>query len=247
MGTRSTDPALRRTRLTEVIESGRPALFEFEIDTSDGRRRFQSTAAPVADATGIVESVVVISRDITDTRALRLLEGAVHHLPTAVALVEAPSGRLLLRNSPATEIFRVESCPLAGIDGYSRFTGFHPDGREYQAHSGRFRDGFPRAKIIVGEVAAIRRGDGTHGFIRMTSAPVRDAAGVIIAGLVTFDDITEQATAEQQQRLLASATALLGESLDTAAVLKNWPTSPYRPWPTGARFTRSPRAIGSSW
>ena len=220
LGTAPSEAALWRARLSDVVESGQPALFEFEFDTPEGRRRFQSTAAPILDEAGAVESVVVISRDITDTRALRLLEGAVHHLPTAVALVEAPTGRLLLRNAQATEIFRVESTPLTGIAGYSRFTGFHADGREYQAQEWPLSRSILTGEIIVGEVARIRRGDGTHGFIRMTSAPVRDGSGTIIAGLVTFDDITEQATAEQQQHFLASAAALLGESLDAAAVLQ---------------------------
>jgi len=220
LGMPAAEAALWRIQLSEVIQSGRPVLFEFEFETPDGRRRFQSTAAPIARADGPVESAVVISRDITDTRAQRLLEGAVHHLPTAVALVEAPTGRLLLRNARATDIFRVPSSPLGGVTEYSRFVGFHADGREYAAHEWPLSRSILNGEIVVGEVAEIRRGDGTHGFIRMTSAPVRDAAGTIIAGLVTFDDISEQATAERQQAFLASATALLGTSLDTASVLR---------------------------
>jgi PAS domain S-box-containing protein len=212
--------AVWATHLHEVIESGQPALFEFEFDTPEGRRRFQSTAAPISGADSAVESAVVISRDITDTRAQRLLEGAVHHLPTAVALVEAPTGHLLLRNARATDIFRVQSSPLSGISGYSRFVGFHPDGREYAAHEWPLSRSILTGEIVVGEVAEIRRGDGTQGFIRMTSAPMRDAEGTIIAGLVTFDDITEQASAERQQAFLASATALFGTSLEMAAVLQ---------------------------
>ena len=220
MGTPAAEAALWRKHVTEVIESGRPVLFEFESETPDGRRRFQSAGAPIASPDGSVESAVVISRDITDNRAQRLLEGAVHHLPTAVALVEAPTGRLLLRNARATDIFRMPSSPLSGVTEYSRFVGFHPDGREYAAHEWPLSRSILTGEIVVGEVAEIRRGDGTHGFIRMTSAPVRDADGTIIAGLVTFDDITEHASAERQQAFLASATALLGTSLDTPSVLQ---------------------------
>ncbi len=214
------EAALWRRHLTAVIESGRPVLFEFEFETPDGRRRFQSAAAPIARPDGLVESALVISRDITDSRAQRLLEGAVHHLPTAVALVEAPTGRLLLRNARATDIFRVPSSPLSAVTEYSRFVGFRPDGREYAAHEWPLSRSILTWETVIGEVAEIRRGDGTQGFIRMTSAPVRDTNGTIIAGVVTFDDITEQANAERQQALLASATALLGTSLDTASVLQ---------------------------
>jgi PAS domain S-box-containing protein len=220
LGMPAAESALWRKQLSEVIESGRPVLFEFEFDTPEGRRRFQSTAAPITSSDGPVDSAVVISRDITDTRAQRLLEGAVHHLPTAVALVEAPTGRLLLRNARATDIFRVPSTALSGVTEYSRFVGFHPDGREYAAQEWPLSRSILTGEIVVGEVAEIQRGDGTHGFIRMTSAPVRDANGTIIAGLVTFDDITEQASVERQQAFLASATALLGTSLDTASVLQ---------------------------
>ncbi len=220
IGLPAAEAALWRKQLTAVIESGSSALFEFELDTPDGRRRFQSTAAPITSSDGPVESALVISRDITDTRAQRLLEGAVRHLPTAVALVEAPTGRLLLRNARATDIFRVPSSPLIGVTDYSRFVGFHSDGREYAAHEWPLSRSILTGEIVVGEVAEIQRGDRTRGFIRMTSAPVRDSDGKIIAGLVTFDDITEQASAERQQTFLASATALLATSMDTASVLR---------------------------
>ena len=209
-----------QTHLTEVIHTGHPTLFEFDVDTPGGLRRFQSVATPIPDTAGQIESIFVISRDITETRAIHLLEGAVHHLPTGVALVEAPSGRLLLRNSQATDIFRMTPTPASGVEGYRRFVGFRADGHEYQPADWPLARSIQAGEVVTGEIAEILRGDGTRGFIRMTSAPVRNSAGDIIAGVVTFDDITDVAIAERQRRVLEQASGLLSESLDRAVVLE---------------------------
>ena len=165
IGMPAAEAALWKTRLTEVMESGRPVLFEFEFDTPEGRRRFQSTAAPITSPAGPVESSVVISRDITDSRAQRLLEGAVHHLPTAVSLVEAPSGRLLLRNARATDIFRVPSSPLAGRCRVPPVRRISRGWSRSAAREWPLSRSILTGEIVDGEVAEIRRGDGTHGFI----------------------------------------------------------------------------------
>jgi signal transduction histidine kinase len=152
--------------------------------------------------------------DVSDARAVRLLDAAIQHLPSAFALVEAPSGRVLLRNEQTTRIFRVTSTPGKGIAGYSAFTGYHGDGRRYEPEEWPLARSLLTGEVVSGEIAEIVRGDGTRGYIRMTSAPVRDGEGTIVAALVTFDDVTEAETSERQQRMLAAATALLTESLD---------------------------------
>ncbi|HZR23779.1 MAG TPA: ATP-binding protein [Vicinamibacterales bacterium] len=202
-----------------ILATKQPTLFEFDFETPTGARRFQATAAPLTTANGDVDSVIVISRDISDTRALRLLEGAIHHLPTAVALVEAPTGRLLLRNQPATDIFRVESTPLASVSGYSRFIGFHDDGSQYTPEEWPLSRSIMHGEVVDGEIAEIQRGDNTRGFIRMTSAPLRDAQGAVIAGLVTFDDVTAEIEADRRARFLVQATEVLTTTLDRTDVL----------------------------
>ena len=139
-------------------------------------------------------------RDTGDGRAGRLLEGAIQHLPAAFALVEAPSGRVLLRNEQTTRIFRIDGTPGTGIAGYSPFVGFHPDGRQYQPEEWPLARSILQGEMVSGEVAEIVRGDGTRGFIRMTSAPVQDESGAIIAGVVTFEDVTEWLERERAAR-----------------------------------------------
>jgi signal transduction histidine kinase len=139
-------------------------------------------------------------RDTGDRRAVRLLEGALQHLPAAFALVEAPSGRVLLRNEQTTRIFRIDTTPETGIAGYGAFVGFHPDGRQYEPEEWPLARSILQGEMVSGEVAEIVRGDGTRGFIRMTSAPVQDETGAIVAGVVTFEDVTEWLEREQASR-----------------------------------------------
>lgn len=230
MGSSPENAAYWRERMNEVLASGRPIGFEFDFEAPGSRRRFQATAAPVCDADGRPESVLVISRDITDTRASRLLEGAVHHLPTAVAPVEAPSGRLLLRNQKATDIFRVQPTVTEGVADYRAFVGFRPDGTRYQPEEWPLSRSILHGEVVSGEVVEILRGDGTRGFIRITSAPVRDASGAIIAGLVTFDDVTDEAglvrdnarlfAAEREARAEAETLHRIGSTLASKLELK---------------------------
>lgn len=188
-------------RLDEVVRTGQPAVFEFNVQTAAGLRRFQTTLSPVCEADGRVDSIVAISRDITNTRAARLLEGAIAQLPAGVSLVEAPTGRLLLRNSRALEIFRAPARPLQeGIPGYSAFTGFRLDGTPYRAEDWPVARSILTGEIVSGEIAHIERSDGTRGYIRMNSAPLRDAAGTILAALVTFEDISDNFEVLEHER-----------------------------------------------
>ena len=99
-------------------------------------------------------------------------------MPVGVIVSEIPSGRLVSVNAQMTAIFRTSFKPAADLTSYHELIGFHSDGTPYTALE------WPLARTIItrerigGEEIRILRGDGTEGFIRMSSAPVVDDANV---------------------------------------------------------------------
>ena len=98
-----------------------------------------------------------------------------------------------------TEIFRSAFTPAPDLKSYD-WIGFHDNGDRYSAVE------WPLARTVItrdpvrGEEIRIRRGDGTDGFIRMSSAPVRDSDGNVAAAVAIIVDVTDQRQAERAVR-----------------------------------------------
>jgi PAS domain S-box-containing protein len=99
-----------------------------------------------------------------------------------------------------TEIFRTSFRPSPDLASYHEWVGFHNDGTPYSALE------WPLARTVVGkesvrgEEIRIQRGDGTDGFIRMSSAPVVDISGHVIAAVAIVVDVTESRLAERAMK-----------------------------------------------
>jgi signal transduction histidine kinase/CheY-like chemotaxis protein len=120
------------------------------------------------------------------------LDSVLLQMPSAVSIVEAPSGRLLLRNPQNEAIFRRPLAP-----------GEWPLPRA-----------LARGEQVRGEEVRIVRGDGTEGHIRLHAGPVRDERGEIVADVVIFDDVTEQRRMTERIALLARVGEVLTGALD---------------------------------
>ena len=134
--------------------------------------------------------------------AERTLSHAVQQqMPVGVIVSEVPSGRLVSVNAQMTAIFRTSFKPAADLKSYHELVGFHEDGTPYTAVD------WPLARTVItkervgGEEIRIQRGDGTDGFIRMSSAPVLDDAGNVVAAVAIVVDITDQRQAEKAVRI----------------------------------------------
>jgi PAS domain S-box-containing protein len=147
----------------------------------------------------------VAERAAHDTQLRLVAERTLAHsvqqqMPVGVAVTEVPSGRLVSVNAQMTEIFRTSFKPASDLNSYHEWVGFHGDGTPYSALE------WPLARTVItkepvrGEEIRIQRGDGTDGFIRMSSAPVVSADGNVIAAVAIVVDITDQRTAERAVR-----------------------------------------------
>ena len=202
--------AALRAHAADVIEG------EYLCVTKGGERRWLRSRSRVMerDAAGRPLRLLGADTDVTARKAVEaerdrllarieaersLLEAVLQHLPTGVVVAEAPSGRVLLANEQVARIWRRDEMPTDPAERYRLNRLFRPDGRPY-AFEERPMYRALRGHTTSAETIAIGRGDGTLGTVRCNAAPVRDALGRIVAGVLIVEDITERERADEALR-----------------------------------------------
>ena len=131
----------------------------------------------------------------------RTLAHAVQQqMPVGVVVAEVPSGRLVSVNAQLTAIFRTAFTPAEDLLGYTEWKGFREDGQPLTPLEWPLARTVLNNESVRSEEIQIVRGDGTHGFIRVSSAPVVDADGKPVAAVAIVVDVTEQRKAERAVR-----------------------------------------------
>ncbi|HXG66998.1 MAG TPA: PAS domain-containing protein [Blastocatellia bacterium] len=121
-----------------------------------------------------------------------LLHAVIQQMPAGVIIAEVPGGRLI-HNQEVEKIWRHDFRP-----SYEEWKGFHADGRPYQSDDWPLRRSIHHGEVVVREEIRIERGDGTQGVVEANSAPIRDQEGNTIAGVITFQDVSERKSLEEQ-------------------------------------------------
>ena len=90
--------------------------------------------------------------------------------------------------------------PAADLQSYE-WTGFDATGNRYSALEWPLARTVLTRETVRAEEIRIRRGDGSDGFIRMSSAPVRDSEGKVVSAVAIVVDMTDQREAERAVRV----------------------------------------------
>ncbi|HJQ09986.1 MAG TPA: PAS domain S-box protein [Gemmatimonadaceae bacterium] len=181
------------------------ALCALDERPRDWAKRDVDVINALATAVGSEIQRRIAERAACDTKlrlhAERTLAHAVQQqMPVGVAVAEVPSGRLVSVNAQLTEIFRAPFSPAPDLNSYHEWVGFHANGSRYLPMQ------WPLARTVItgepvrGEEIRIARGDGSDGYVRMSSGPVKDGEGKVVAAVAIVLDITEQRTAERTVR-----------------------------------------------
>jgi len=146
----------------------------------------------------------IAERAAHDTQLRLIAERTLAHsvqqqMPVGVVVAEIPSGRLVSVNAQMTEIFRTAFKPAPDLKSYD-WVGFRDDGRRYAALEWPIARTVITREAVRGEEIRILRGDGSDGFVRMSSAPVRDSEGNVVAAVGIVVDVTDQRRAERAVR-----------------------------------------------
>ncbi len=176
------------------------------------------SAVDISQRTFAEEGREKLMRQVEAERAR--LETMLSQMPVGVIIAEAPSGRIIQGNSQAERIWGHSLVTSEDIDQYAEWQGFHPDGRPYQGQEWPLARSIATGEIVTNEETIFVRGDGSRGVMLVSSAPIRDSAGQITAGVVSFQDITDIKNAEaERERLLAREQAARRQAERTAELM----------------------------
>ena len=160
--------------------------------------------------TGVSEGVGIAIADVTAAKlseeriraADATLRTVFDTLPVGVIIAEAPSGRITGHNARVEAILGHGVMPSRPGEGPARWIGFHEDGRRVEPTEWPLirvvREGERQAELEVD----YQRGDGRRAWISLASAPMRDADGRLLGGVVVVSDIDAR---KRSEHLLAAA------------------------------------------
>jgi PAS domain S-box-containing protein len=123
-----------------------------------------------------------------------ILESVIQQMPVGVILTDE-SGAVAKNNAAMDRIWKREMLPHENVES-NHYIAYHKDGSEYRPEEWPLTRALRNAEDIVGEEMLILRGDGTKGTVLVSSSPIQDKSGQIIAGVVVDVDITDRKLAE---------------------------------------------------
>jgi PAS domain S-box-containing protein len=152
-----------------------------------------------------------------------LLEAVMRQAPVGISVTDAATGQPIMLNDKAIELLG-HSTRGEGVERYERFGAIHPDGRPYAAEDYPTVRALLHGEAVEQEEMLYRKG-GPSGVtltrLAVSSAPVRDETGAIVAAATIVLDVEEQRQAEaalrgseEQLRQLADALPLFVARID---------------------------------
>jgi PAS domain S-box-containing protein len=141
-----------------------------------------------------------------------LLRTVLAQMPSGVVIADV-AGRLLMGNGQMERIWREPFRPAASMADYKLYKGFHTDRRPYDPEEWPLSRSLRYGETVESELLYFLRGDHTCGAMEISSAPIRDRRGNIIAAVATFHDVSERHEIERQLRRSQRAFQSLVEHL----------------------------------
>jgi PAS domain S-box-containing protein len=178
-------------------------------------RHVRDAAGNVIRSTGIVQDITGMKQRETELQESRaILQAALDHSQTGIAIADAPNGKLRYVNRAGLLIGGLdEEQPVENIDIQKYVESWkmqNLDGTPCKEEE------VPLARaILYGETCSrefiLRRAAHDARRVWANAAPIRNRAGDIIAGIAVFMDVTEQRNAEAD---LEQNRKLLGDVVD---------------------------------
>jgi PAS domain S-box-containing protein len=129
------------------------------------------------------------------------LRALIDHMPAAVLVSEAPSGRIVLVNRSVETVFPLPHPPIPADSAelFSAWQARHPDGRAVEAHERPIARAL-RGESVDGDDYLFLQSDGTDRWLRLASAPICDDSGRITGAVGIACDVDREKRAEEALR-----------------------------------------------
>lgn len=114
------------------------------------------------------------------------LNTLINKLPVGILVVEASSGKPLIKNKKLGDIWG--DLEIDELAEYCYYNGSHPDGRPYELEDWPLTRSITLGEEVEDEKIIISKEDGTQSVIISTSTPIRDNDGQIVMGISIFSD-----------------------------------------------------------
>jgi two-component system, cell cycle sensor histidine kinase and response regulator CckA len=204
-----TSRQLVETALERAFSRGEPFDLELDLVTASGKTICVRMTGRLALRDGRPIKAHGAIQDITDRKRAELaarelgalLTAAIEQSPAGMFVADAPDGEIRIANSAALGIRGPTSVPLTGIPLHQHAAHW----RMFAANGTALSpEELPLSRAILhGETVrdveiAIRRDSGEERRVLMHAAPVRDAEGRVVAGVVVFPDISDRKHLEEQ-------------------------------------------------
>src|SRR5216684_3026573 len=128
------------------------------------------------------------------------LEEVLRQMPCGVMIAEAPSGTLILANKQVEEILGQPFPHAANLEEYAQPRALHLNKQPFKPEEWPLARSLTRGEVVTDEEIEYVRGDGTPVFLSVSSAPILDHEGRIIAAVITFFDLTHRKATEEVLR-----------------------------------------------
>ncbi len=143
-------------------------------------------------------------------------------IPGAAAILEGPSGRLLMRSSQSESVLGHLERRVEVSDDIAAYGGIHADGRPFAPNDYPIVRAVKTGEVVSGERIRYRKPGGETVDLEVHAGPIRDPFGKIVAAVGMAFDVTERTRSEQRLRASeaeqrATATRLRA-ALDIGAV-----------------------------
>ena len=137
-----------------------------------------------------------------------MLQATTGTMPMGVAIIEAPSGRVLFLNDQVERLLGPPGREIRTLEDFIAYPAFDARGRSLA------KDVRPilralRGETVTGEELQVEREDGARLVLHAEASPVRDASGAIVAAIAVYHDVTEARRAHDAAAFLAEASARL--------------------------------------
>lgn len=148
----------------------------------------------------------------------RRLDAIVRTIPAGILIADA-AGRVVQANDRARQVWGGDT-PLVGMEDFGRYQGWWShSGERLRAEDWALARAIRKGETSLGELIDIRRFDGKRATILHNGAPILDAKGHIVGGVVVFMDVSEQRrTARELERQGAEMSAIVDAIADGLVV-----------------------------